>query len=195
MDPDKLFLERCERIELLMESNEEIDVLDLSGVLRQLLFDQKSLVDTVNRNKVSIKFRVSAWPELMQKLTALTGGKMPLFASHGNMLDPEVDPQNSKVVTLSRAEFGNYPVTFWGGKAVTIKDVIKYGANVAGSIHHDPQPKPEYHVTQALSQKINMLGLPIALYHLKAISAITLRALAPLIEDVRSRRPDAAQAT
>jgi hypothetical protein len=30
------------------------------------------------------------------------------------------------------------------GKKYSVKDVIKFAANVAGAVHHDPKAKPEF---------------------------------------------------
>ncbi len=44
MDADRLFIERCKQLEKLMTSHDELELLDLSAVLRQILVDDHPLV-------------------------------------------------------------------------------------------------------------------------------------------------------
>lgn len=175
-----LFLERCDQVAILLESHKEIELLDLSALLRQLLFDEKSLVDTVNTRPIRLEFRVGAWPPMFDPL--------PTHVSLEDELDPETGPPGiSTAITLSRAEFARYPVTYFDGLSISVKDVIRYASNVAGGVHHDPSPRPEFRIMHALSQQIGWGGLPLGIRQLKAIGRVTLRALYPLIDDVKKR--------
>lgn len=180
MRPNKLFLERCDQMALLLESRKEVELLDLGGLLRQLLFDKKSLVDTVNTKPISLEFHVSAWPHIG------TGGPPTLFSLEDG-LDPETAPPGMQTITLSRDQFGNYPVTYFQGQPVTVKDVIRYASNVAGGVHYDPQPRAEFDLMGVLSQRFGIAGLPLGIRQLKASARVTMRALYPLIEDVKKR--------
>ena len=107
MIPNRLFLERCDQMAILLESHKQIELLDLSAILRQLLFDKKSLVDTVNTESIKLEFRVGSWgepPPIKLTMDSLQDG-----------LDPESDPANIEVLTLSRDEFAKYPVTYYEG--------------------------------------------------------------------------------
>src|SRR5258706_12455523 len=58
MDPEPLFPRRCEQIAELMQSRDEIDLLDVAGLLRQVIMDKHSLLDTANKNRIKPKFHV-----------------------------------------------------------------------------------------------------------------------------------------
>jgi hypothetical protein len=53
-------------------------------------------------------------------------------------------------------------------------------------VHYDPHRQKE--PVALIDGKINVKGLPVAVYNLKAIAKIALRALEALIADVKRRR-------
>jgi hypothetical protein len=71
------------------------------------------------------------------------------------------------------------------GKEHTVKDVIRFGANVAGAVHHDPKPRDDYKEIQAFSAMFGVGGLPAGIRQLMAISRVTLKALRPLLEAIK----------
>jgi hypothetical protein len=182
MDANRLFIERCDQVAILLESHKELDLLDLAAKLRQLLFDQHSLADTVNTSPIRLEFRVGEWSEMPP------GIPKPTLWTLEDGLDPETGAPTRGVVVLSRDEFGQYPVAYFQNHPIKVRDVIRYAAHVAGGIHHDPQPQPEYRVLHALSQSYGIGGLPLGVRQLKAIGRVGIRGMRPLIEDVKQRR-------
>lgn len=179
MDPKQLFIARCKQLEELLKSNDELSAIDLSGILRQLLADQHSLVQTVNANKVPIRFLVKKIREMPQGLPP------PTFLLLEDGLDPDTSPPiYPPPVELTLGDFLNHVVLINKGQRHTVKDIIKFSANVAGGIHHDPRPKVEYAAIKAFSEMFGIGGLPAGVRQLRAISRVTLKALRPLIEDV-----------
>jgi hypothetical protein len=72
MEADNLFLERCSQIERLMESNREIDLLDLAAILRQILLD--GLVHKANSIlRIRLTFRVGEFHYRPDKYTQILG--------------------------------------------------------------------------------------------------------------------------
>ncbi len=73
MEADKLFLARCRQIASLLESHNEVDLLDLSSYLRALFLDQHALVDTVNAGpeKVRLEFHVGTFSNQPDQFTTL----------------------------------------------------------------------------------------------------------------------------
>lgn len=165
---------------LLLKSNEEIELLDLSGILLQLLLDKKSVVDTVNINRLKLEFHVGTW--------RIPPHPRTIFQTLEDGIDPETSRPGGPTMKLSRAKFLNHPVTYVeGGHYILVKDVIKYAANVAGGKHHDPKPRPEYYIIDALSQRVTGFGMPLGIHQLKSIARVTLRSFQPLVEDVEKR--------
>lgn len=184
MEAKKLFLERCVQVLALSRPRKEVELLDLSALLRKLIADKKPLVDTVNMNKIKIRFTVAGAKPPWADNPGIKGADW--FLMEG--MDPTyVDNPNIPILSLDRSQFLAFPCIYNGPTKVTVKDVVRYAANAAGGVHHDPKPKPEYAVIDALAKQENIHGLPAGLHQLSPIARITLRGLAPLVEDVKKR--------
>jgi hypothetical protein len=73
------------------------------------------------------------------------------------------------------------------GKKYSVKDVIKFAANVAGAVHHDPKAKPEFVAQKKYSELFRIGGFPAGIRQLRAIARVTLKALEPLLVDLVAR--------
>jgi len=181
MNPDALFLYRCQQIETLIDGAEtELDLLDIAAKLRQLLFDQHSLVDAVNKSGKTIKFVVGSFilpmPPPRHGIMALMSG-----------LDPR-SPIPSPEKVLTRQQFGAYVPLYLNGHPVTVKDIIRYAANVAGGVHFDPNnSRDEYQAQKLFWPGTKLGGASPGGAHLRPIGRVALRGLSPVIEEVRSR--------
>jgi hypothetical protein len=181
MNLKELLVERCRELEQLLPSPKQIDALDLSRVLRQLLADKHSLVNTANEQKVPIRFVVNPLGPLPP------GGLSTDSVLLGDGLDPDTSaPIHAAPVSLGLEDFLKHVVLIIEGKERSIKDVIKFGANVAGGVHHDPKPRHEYKDIQAFSSMFGVGGLPAGIRQLKAISRVTLKALQPLLDSIKT---------
>jgi hypothetical protein len=179
MRPEHLFLERCEQMAILLQSHKQIELLDLSGILRQLIADKHSLMDTVNTNNLSIRFHVGKFrnpPDQFTVLQSLEDG-----------LDPQIRAPNAPSTHLSKDDFLAHAVIYFKGTPITVRDLIRYMTNVAGGVHHDPKPNAEYEVMKLLTQQISIGGLPLGVRQLQSVARVTWRAMGPLIEDIRKR--------
>jgi hypothetical protein len=176
MDPRRLFLERCRQMAILSESHQEVDVLDLAKILRQVFLDKKSLVDTVNARKIPLTFVATRF----RNEEAMMGY---IFASLEDSIDPDLAPERL-AVELSRDEFCRHTAMFFRGNRISIKEIVRYAAIVAGGVHHDPAPKDEFWLVPTIHQSIGVGGLPGTIRMIKAIARVALRGLQPLIEDV-----------
>jgi hypothetical protein len=178
MDADKLFLERTKKIETLVQSNSEIDLLDLSAVLRQLLLDGYPLIHEVNRDRrLKVSFEVgdfSIQPDAHTTVLSLEDG---------------VDPETRRSAALPRKEvalngFLGHKILYLQGKPHSVRDVIKHGANVAGGVHRTANPEDRHKLIADFSASVSLGGVPGAIRVLKAIGRVPLRGLRPLIEAV-----------
>jgi len=184
MDPRQLFIARCEQLEELLKSHDEMSVIDLSGILRQLLVDQHSLIHTVNANKIPIRFSVNKFRELPLALPP------PTFRILEDGLDPNTSPPiYPPPVELTLEEFLAHVVLIINGQQHTVKDIIKFAANVAGGVHHDPKPKADYVSIKAFSEMFGLGGLPAGVRQLRAISRVTLKTVSPLLDDIKKQSP------
>lgn len=183
MNPDVLFLKRCEQLQLLVESHREIEILDLAARLRQLLADKHPLTATVNTNKVKLRFEVGYFDGPPDPFEAYVQ-----FQSLEDGVDPYTRHKPQVPKRLNIDEFLAHHVMTVSGERRTIKDIIRHVSNVAGGVHHDPTPDQEYAILVELARAFSVGGLPAGFRILKAIGRVTLRGLQPLIEDVRSRQ-------
>jgi hypothetical protein len=132
MNADRLFLERFRQLAELEQSPNEIDLLDIGAILRQLLADSHSLVGTVNAaSKLKLVFRVSDFSYAPDEFTAL------LVLEDG--LDLEASFPGKPTRELKLDQFLRHVVIHTPGAQHAILDVIRTAANVSGGVHHDPK--------------------------------------------------------
>jgi hypothetical protein len=184
MDPEPLFLRRCEQMAALVQSNDEVDLLDVARLLRQILMDKHSLLDAANKSRVKIKFHVGVSsydvPDPHEKAT---------FWMILDGLDPEIRRPGAPSAHLTHNQFLQHVVINDHGTKITIKDVIDNAAHVSGGVHYDPRLKntPIAHV----NRKVSVLGFPVDVTYLKGIAKVALKAMQPVIDNVQKRQSSA----
>jgi hypothetical protein len=178
MDAASLFLARCKQIETAMASTSEIDLLDLSAHLRQLLIDDTSPLHQVNRERrIKLRFVVGEFRQLPDQYTRI------LSLEDG--VDPEIRPPGSPTKKVGLGGFLGHTILYLQGQPRSVSDVIKFGANVAGGVHH-ATPSEKQKLIHEYSSQVSIGGLPGAIRQLQAIARVVLRGLHPLIEAVEN---------
>ena len=177
MDPDRLFLERCRQVEELMQSHNEIDLLDLSAVLRQLLLDDHPLIHAANaKHRLKLRFRAGEFrnrPDVHTAVLSLEDG-----------LDPETRPPGSPSKEVNFDGLIGHIILFINGQGHSIRDVIKLASDVAGGVHAG-NAKDRQKLIAEYSAHFGIGGLPGAIRQLKAIARVTLRGLHPLVQAIQ----------
>lgn len=204
MHPDLVFLWRCIQLRDLTERPiSQIEVLDLAGILRQLVLDKQSLVDVVNTNKIKLLVETKRTNFERVRPPARTiddeGRPVVVLAPWDiEMTVGTVDALSGRVpvperVKLTLPQFAQHAIGRIKGEPVTVKMIIKLGANWRGGRHYDPvRSDPELKVfasTDPASRKPEPRVMELELANLPPIGAAVLRALEPLIEDVLARHP------
>lgn len=180
MDADKLFLGRCNQLRTLMESHDELELLDLASVLRQLLVDDHPLIHKANAShKLKLSFHVGTFREA-------NPGQFPGSLSLEDGLDPDTRPPGSPSKQVDFGGLLKHPVLVLNGKAHTVQDVIQFAANVAGGIHHTSNPKERQKLIAEYSANFGIGGLPAGIRQLKAIARVVLKGCAPLISAIEA---------
>ncbi len=106
----------------LLESQDELELLDLAAILRQFFADEKALVDTVNTRRIPVRFHVGL-------LTYPAVGFAPALLSLEDGIDPETGrPGRATTYLSSSGEFLNHGVMSSGEQVLTIKGVIKWAS-------------------------------------------------------------------
>jgi hypothetical protein len=174
MKAEDLFLERYKQIERLLESPREIDLLDLAGILRQLMLDGTPLIHKVNRFGLKLKFKVGTFRQQPDQYTTF------LILEDG--LDPDTRPPNSPTKEVNLDGFLGHKIIATAGILHSVSDVIKLAAHVAGGVHHAENPKGAQKALSEFSNLYRVGGLPSGIRQLKAIGRVTLSGIKPLAD-------------
>lgn len=186
MEAKKLFIERCGQLNRLSQSSNEIELLDLSALLRKLLADQKPLVHSVNCNKLKLNYVVTDRKPPWENIPSIKPETVELWMLEEG-LDPEAIKKTVPTLSLNHDKFLSHICIYYKGKPITVHNIIKYAANAAGGVHHDPIPKTEFETIAALAQRHSLNGLPVGIRQLRPLARIVYRGLQPLIDDVQLR--------
>lgn len=171
MQAEQLFLQQLEQMSVHLAGGKELDTLNLGGVLRQMICDEKPLLMFVNKNRIPIRFKVVASNE----------HGMPDFLKTAafHFVTPYHHDMKVRIVDLDIQGFLAHPIIRLSGTPITVKALIRYAANVGGGVHYDPKPKPEYRPIQSIEGLITG-NLPISLKAIRDISIVFLEAVEPL---------------
>jgi hypothetical protein len=155
------------------------ELLGIATLLRKLLIDRSPLLNTVRaaRPEVPTEFRIRQWsaPEDSQH-----GEDLPYLLRLGGseLVGGPEDPALPKLKQFIGARVGMVQ-----GRLLTVREVVKYYANVEGGVHFGV---PEEDVQRVLSQMAPML-LGRSTGHigiLAHLGAIVVDALTPLRESI-----------
>lgn len=155
-----------------------MEVLELGGILRQVLWDKQALADVVNVNRLPLRFRVKVLAD------------KPNFDYHmlGRGLDPEeADADPNDVRVLTKNQLGQHIVGRLDDRFITVKDVVRFCANKLGAVHYDPNSSAEDEVPRELYKLAEHEGIPFILHQLMAIAFVVLRGLEPLYLEIKAR--------
>lgn len=173
MNQSRLFEELLLKLQQLINSNNEYEIIESSRVLRQLLLDGDALLHLVNRDlRASPKFNVRT---------------SPLNAA--GCFDPNVYPIDSadQVANYSLQHFLAHSLGHSEGKPITVRELIKYGAIILGAVHFKEDSKAEYAHISAIHSSCDSGGASQILIALKNIGAITRDALIPIRDQLLMR--------
>jgi hypothetical protein len=163
---------------LLARGGTPVDVLELGGILRQVLWDKHALADAANLNRLPLRFRVKVL------------GNRPDFDYHmlGRGLDPDeagADPDEIRI--LAKNQFGQHIIGRLDDRFITVKDVVRFCANKLGTVHYDPISSAEDLVPRELYKLAEHEGTPFILHQLMAIAHVVLKGLEPLYLETKAR--------
>lgn len=176
MDAARLFVYTLRDLERRTVATDEYEVLMSAALLRKLLLDKGRLVDQVNRNhRLDVRFRISGVSPLEQVIYE----DGPMFWAVEDGLDPE-SPVAFEPFDATRDQFLGRRVMRFGGRWITVRDVIDQLANVEGAVHSGEAKNDRQRVLQAASSFYSRAGLPGAVSQIRLIGRITVRGLAPL---------------
>lgn len=187
MDLEQIFLGKLadlgRRVEKpdLSTRNAEYELLMAAPLLREILFGSPVLIHVANReHRLKVRFRFVSHKPLPPDLAHLapmvvtTLGNMPTEAYPEHLLED---------MTLD--QFLGAPVAYVLGRAVTVRDVVDYAANVAGGVHLGESTSGNRPTVRAIDEMIRMNGWSALYVFLVRIGRATEAGLQALAEKVR----------
>jgi hypothetical protein len=176
-EKEKLFVNTVLELEERFTKKTEYDLLKASGLIRQLLVDQNTLVDQVNKNyKLKIKFKVRK----RFKFNNSDSNETKWNSLSTMMLFISPDKSSDFVELLSKDEFFKYQLLSHHETSFTVLDVIKICANKYGGVHIEDIEKGKSLELDRMSKLITFNGTKSVFYAIYGIIEVCLKALTPL---------------
>lgn len=152
-------------------------VFDAAATIRQLLIDQRPLVDAVNRQwRLPILFEVNNLPKHL--FQDLEDGHCIVYIGPG--LSPEGNFTEAGTSLVKRDQFFKQPVLITAWKQVTVREFVLFVAQKAGGVHFDETPDETTSTLNALMRGVDSDDFPVFVGTMRSIAQITVRALQPL---------------
>jgi hypothetical protein len=192
VDSRQLFVSTLDDLQSrLQDPEDEYKMLKAAGLVRQLLLDDRPLMDVVNKaHKIKIKFRVTKHPARLgfhideQGVAHVMPSGTMWFILDG--IDPDRFPEYP-VEELHRHYFLKVAVMNLKGREVTVKDIIKHAAHSEGGVHlGEPESAWLAAATGLMSFEIDGRKRSAAAASMKGIASVVLAAMQPLREAVES---------
>jgi len=178
MDADRVFIRRYEQVVALSKSRDELDLVDLSLALYQLLADATPLMNLVNQERRQVLFKVLHYEPSQPGATVLHAALA---------LDP-THTWGQAIVYLKRDAFLKAPVLISMNEEVTVLTLISFTRNALGGGHYNPLTNDQkYDLIKSLRQSSSMNGLPGGIFQLTQIGLVTAAALQELYNDAVAR--------
>lgn len=179
MDRKRLFISTIDDLRNKVESNNEYEILKASGLIRSLLIDSNNLIDEVNKEfrlKLTFTYADSTQGYSAEMIKMMQPDQWAVLDG----FYPGSQITNAVNVTTGRDPLLSQMVLINNGERLSVKDVIKYAANVLGGIHAGKVKQGDVK-DEALEKLTGLFGnLPTALLQLKAIAHVILDGLEPL---------------
>ena len=187
MDADDLFLATLDDLASRASAGRSTyDVLQIAGLLRKLLLDDTRLVDAVNRSRrVKYRFRANE--------RQAPGDPSLVFWSIQDGLDPDTAApfRTNNVRDLTRDKFLAVTIIVVRGERLTVADVLRYLANVAGAVHIGSPTTSKELALASLASSIQVGGYSPEVRSLLAVARVVTKALQPIRHAIEEARPPA----
>ncbi len=176
MDPDALFLATLDDLDAsAIAGRSSYDLLHVAALLRKLLLDGTNLLDATNRSRrLKVRFRANQRQP--------PDDPPPTSWSIQDGLDPDTAAplRRNSVADLSRDQFLGVTIIVHQDVRLTVADVIRYVANVAGGVHLGTPTEPKEMALASLSASIQVGGYSPELRSLIPVARVVSKGLQPL---------------
>jgi hypothetical protein len=171
------FIKRIEELQKLVNAKTDFDILKISANLRLLLLD--GLFHKANaRSRIKTEFIIGDF-------------NVPTSAIMWSIQDGLYPPTSHiphKIRKTNLDGFLSTPIMIHSGNLLTVKDAIKFEANVKGGVHvGEPKPNEIREVTFEKAGNFLVIGgLRPSLRQLISIGRVTLASMKPLYEKLKA---------
>jgi hypothetical protein len=177
MDQESLFIYKLRDLRDRLKSRDEYELLQVAALLRQLLLDEQPLMHAANRGvKWKVRFAVSC-VGMVDQYSTIFDSKPTLFIV-GDGIDPETSPPQ-RIDQLKLDEFLELEIASISGHDYTVSDLINYGANAGGGIHHNPVGA-ELKDMHRISPLVHWFGAPAFVGLLGSVARVVEKSLRPI---------------
>lgn len=175
MSPEELFIETLDDLSSRVNSANNYDILVCSSLIRKLYLDDTPLVHQVNKH---IKLKLEYTIGNVQPPTGDLLNNLKIW-SEIEGIEPDIDIATN--VILKEDAFFKTIIGISDNHKYTIKDTIKYVANVMGGVHSG-SPKDEKERALLELNNFYILDTSIILRQIQSISKVILQSLRRLKE-------------
>jgi hypothetical protein len=181
MEREDLFLRDFEELGECVSSADPYVLLRAAAIVRRLLLDGgNSLVEQLNRkHKLKLRYRISVpppWPAELPKpaMMFLPDGLYPT--------DPMLPLWTTSDCT--RDEFLATRVVEHDGDVVSVQELVKFLANVAGGVHAGQNVEGKEEKLLLLNKNFQIADVPIIAYHMRGVGMVVRAGVLPLLRKV-----------
>jgi hypothetical protein len=183
MDRRVLFLRTMDDLLDGVDRADEYVATRTAGLVRQLLLDGQPLVHAVNRaHRLKLLFTVTDHPVFQRAVEQL----QPTVRLVLDGVYPGTAPPGYRSRSLNLDRWLSHPAGSYRGVEVTVADIVRYLANVAGGVHAGEPSSEADEGLRAIAQILRVQGMSGVARTMRGISRVTLSGLQPLREAVEN---------
>jgi len=179
MNADQLFVTTFDWIDnaIHREPLDQYELLLTAGRLRLLLLDENTLIEQVNQQRrFQLRFAIlrhGDGPPLQEliELWCVPDGLAPSLMAFGH---------NVPIETVSRSVFLHERIMIYQGEDVSVHDLIRHLAHVAGGVHSRNPATPKEEKLNDLAENILLQGVEAPIRCLRGVAAVVLETLRPV---------------
>jgi len=186
--PIKLFFHRVAALDRIIARRDEAGLLELSGILRQLLLDSHPLIDIVNRDfRIKMRFNVGrsyeeSRADNLRRVPTLPDPSIAYLSVRPFPSDPVKSLNKDQF--LAHNIFFLKPVDQPVGYMYSVRDFILMCANRLGGVHFSELSTDDEKERwlRGANGFMSAYGVPVAFSNLADIAVVTRVAIEPLIK-------------
>lgn len=180
-EQEKLFIRTLDDLTARSKSNDPYDVLGISALLRKLLIDGTPLVHQVNKNyRKKLEFHIG-----LESQPPVSDSKRLVWSIQDGF-DPETGRPGRPTSLVDIDGLLAAKVLMINGRYYSVKDLVKFEANVKGGVHSG-QPRTDNEILLAdLEEFITMGGGRPSLRQMMAITRVVVKGLTPIRDEIES---------